>query len=98
MPCRDGEISPRLQPALEALSASLQTLSASLDAVVFSDTWRAAAIAITRTMFNDVATEAHFSAEVSACPMPELPENLQSSNDSKHLTQALARLVVLAIF
>ncbi|KAK9906635.1 hypothetical protein WJX75_005264 [Coccomyxa subellipsoidea] len=60
---RDGEISPRLQPALESLATSLQTLSASLDAVVFSDTWRAAAIAITRTMFNDVATEAHFTAE-----------------------------------
>ncbi|BDA46253.1 probable RAD50-interacting protein 1 [Coccomyxa sp. Obi] len=60
---RDGEVSLRLRPALESLSESLQNLSASLDAVVFSDTWRAAAIAITRTMFNDVATEARFSAE-----------------------------------
>lgn len=57
-------MSLRLRPALESLSESLQVLSARLDAVVFSDTWRAAAIAITRTMFNDVATEARFSAEV----------------------------------
>lgn len=67
---REGDVSPRLQPALEALAASLQHLSASLDAVVFSDMWRAAAVAITRTIFNDVATEARFSAEVPPLPAP----------------------------
>jgi hypothetical protein len=35
-----------------------------MDAVVFCDMWRAVAAAITRLMFNDVATEALFSAEV----------------------------------
>ena len=65
----DGEPSVRLRDGLNELSAALHTLSMSLDAVVFRDTWRAVAIAVMRLLFNDIATEAHFSPEVSRhCP------------------------------
>ena len=55
----------RLRDGLNELSAALHTLSMSLDAVVFRDTWRAVAIAVMRLLFNDIATEAQFSPEVS---------------------------------
>lgn len=53
-----------LRKALEDLRSDLGRLSASMDAVVFCDMWRAIAAAITRLMFNEVATEAHFTTEV----------------------------------
>jgi hypothetical protein len=65
---------------------------------VFSDTWRAAAIAITRTMFNDVATEAHFTAEVvspvalATDPFPEL----MVSRVHTFITRLTSPLVVAA--
>ena len=62
----DGEPSVRLRDGLNELSAALHTLSMSLDAVVFRDTWRAVAIAVMRLLFNDIATEAQFSPEVSS--------------------------------
>ena len=55
----------RLRDGLHELAANLQTLSISLDAVVFRDTWRAVAVAAMRLLFNDIATEAQFSPEVS---------------------------------
>ena len=55
----------RLRDGLNELSAALHTLSMSLDAVVFRDTWRAVAIAVMRLLYNDIATEAQFSPEVS---------------------------------
>ena len=67
-PCSDGEPSVRLRDGLNGLAAALYTLSISLDAVVFRDTWRAVAIAAMRLLYNDIATEAQFSPEVSAYP------------------------------
>lgn len=55
----------RLRDGLNELAAALYTLSISLDAVVFRDTWRAVAIAAMRLLYNEIATEAHFSPEVS---------------------------------
>ena len=56
-------MSPRLVRALEGLGANLGRLAAALDGVVFRDTWRAVAVAATRAIFNDVATEARFSEQ-----------------------------------
>ena len=56
----------RLRDGLNELAAALYTLSISLDAVVFRDTWRAVAIAAMRLLYNEVATEAQFSPEVSS--------------------------------
>ena len=39
-------------------------LSQHLDSVAFREVWRSAAIALNRLLYNDVATEAHFSSEV----------------------------------
>ena len=55
----------RLRDGLNELAAALYTLSVSLDAVVFRDTWRAVAIAAMRLLYNEIATEAQFSPEVS---------------------------------
>ncbi len=58
----------RLRDGLNELAAALYTLSISLDAVVFRDTWRAVAIAAMRLLYNEIATEAQFSPEVSSHP------------------------------
>ena len=58
----------RLRDGLNELAAALYTLSISLDAVVFRDTWRAVAIAAMRLLYNEIATEAQFSPEVSSYP------------------------------
>ncbi|KAK9817674.1 hypothetical protein WJX72_000495 [[Myrmecia] bisecta] len=58
-----GRVSKRLQPALDALQMAVAMLSQHMDAVVFRDMWRAAAVAVNRLMYNDVATEARFSDE-----------------------------------
>ncbi len=71
MQCREeGDVSPRLVRALEGLGANLGRLAAALDGVVFRDTWRAVAVAATRAMFNDVATEARFSEQARPLPAP----------------------------
>ncbi len=64
--CSDGEPSVRLRDGLNELAAALYTLSISLDAVVFRDTWRAVAIAAMRLLYNEIATEAQFSPEVGS--------------------------------
>ena len=69
--CSNGEPSVRLRDGLNELSASLHILSVNLDAVVFRDTWRAVAIAVMRLLYNEVATEAQFSPEVSALACPQ---------------------------
>jgi hypothetical protein len=62
---RSGEgVSARLRPALEGLADQLSRLSRHMDQVVFRDMWRAVAVAANRFMYNDIATEAQFSAEV----------------------------------
>lgn len=55
--------SARLLPAAHGLQRLLEELSHHLDAVIFRDVWRAAALAVNYAMFNDVATEAAFSAQ-----------------------------------
>lgn len=56
--------SPALAPAIGELAAALARLAGALDAVAFRDLWRAVAVAATRLLFNEVATEAHFSRAV----------------------------------
>ena len=66
--------SPALAPAAAELAATLARLAAALDAVAFRDLWRAVAVAATRLLFNEVATEARFSPAVRPClPSPALP-------------------------
>lgn len=63
--CReDPGPSPALAPAVAELAAALARLAGALDAVAFRDLWRAVAVAATRLLFNEVATEAHFSRAV----------------------------------
>ncbi len=62
--CSGEGVSARLRPALEGLADQLARLSRHMDQVVFRDMWRAVAVAANRMMYNDVATEAQFSAEV----------------------------------
>ncbi len=54
-----------LQP-LEHLAALLRTLGASLDSDSFRAVWKLVALALNRSLFNDVATEARFSAHGAA--------------------------------
>ena len=64
-PCReDPGPSPALAPAVAELAAALARLAGALDAVAFRDLWRAVAVAATRLLFNEVATEARFSRAV----------------------------------
>lgn len=64
--CREeGEVSPRLAPAVTAAAEGLARLAANLDAVAFREVWRAVAVALNRTLYNDVATEAAFSPQVN---------------------------------
>jgi hypothetical protein len=55
--------SPSLLPAADGLQTLLRALSSHLDSVVFRDVWRAIALAVNYAFFNDVATEAEFSAQ-----------------------------------
>ncbi|KAL3137392.1 hypothetical protein ABBQ32_006915 [Trebouxia sp. C0010 RCD-2024] len=59
----EGEevVSPQLQRALIGLDDAVKLLSASMDAVVFRETWKAIAVAINRHLYNEVATETKFS-------------------------------------
>ncbi len=60
----DAGPSPGLAPALAELGGALARLAGALDAVAFRYLWRAVAVAATRLLFNEVATEARFSAAV----------------------------------
>ena len=51
-------------PALEDATGVLARLACSLDAVVFRRVWRGFGTSINKLLYNDVATEAHFSAQV----------------------------------
>ncbi len=62
---RRGGVSKELLGALEWLASCLGMLSQHLDSVAFREVWRSAAIALNRLLYNDVATEARFSAEVT---------------------------------
>lgn len=65
MLCRaEGEVSPRLAPAITAAAQGLARLAVHLDAVAFREVWRAVAVALNRMLYNDVATEAAFSPQV----------------------------------
>jgi RAD50-interacting protein 1 len=55
--------SPPLLPAADKLQTLLRALSSHLDSVVFRDVWRAIALAVNFSFFNDVATEADFSMQ-----------------------------------
>ena len=55
--------SPKLLPAADGLQHLLRALSFHLDAVIFRDVWKAVALAVNYAIFNDIATEAAFSAE-----------------------------------
>lgn len=63
---REEVVSPQLQRALIGLDDAVKLLSASMDAVVFRETWKAIAVAINRHMYNEVATESKFSYQVSS--------------------------------
>lgn len=62
--CREEVVSPQLQRALIGLDDAVKLLSASMDAVVFRETWKAIAVAINRHLYNEVATETRFSHQV----------------------------------
>lgn len=66
--CSETGVSKELLRALEWLTSCLGMLSQHLDAVAFREVWRCAAIALNRLLYNDVATEAHFSPEVCKPP------------------------------
>ncbi|GMH41475.1 hypothetical protein BSKO_09385 [Bryopsis sp. KO-2023] len=55
------DISPSLVGAILRLSDACNMLASLMDAVCFSDIWKAIAMAATRFLFNDIATEAAFS-------------------------------------
>lgn len=59
-------MSARLASAVTGVADSLAVLAGHLDAVAFRDVWRAVAVAANRLLYNDVATEASFSAQVPA--------------------------------
>eukprot|EP00803_Ostreobium_quekettii_P009891 evm.model.scf_51.2 EVM.evm.TU.scf_51.2 scf_51:8051-18111(-) len=56
-------VTPTLAEAVLQLHERFVMLSNLLDVVCFREVWRAVAMAATRVMFNDVATEAHFSQQ-----------------------------------
>lgn len=58
-------MSQRLAPAITAAAEGLARLAAHLDAVAFREVWRAVAVALNRTLYNDIATEAAFSPQVA---------------------------------
>ncbi|KAK9853117.1 hypothetical protein WJX84_011625 [Apatococcus fuscideae] len=60
---RPGGPSRELSGGLDWLAGCLSMLSQHLDSVAFREVWRSAAIALNRLLYNDVATEAHFSSE-----------------------------------
>lgn len=60
----EGEVSARLMPAVTGAAEGLARLAGHLDAVCFREVWRAVAVALNRTLYNDVATEAGFSPQV----------------------------------
>ena len=64
--CREVEASPRLLLALEDTGAALARLAGALDAVAFRNVWRGFATSANKLLYNDVATEARFSPQVSA--------------------------------
>lgn len=57
--------SPRLLLALEETSVALARLASVLDAVAFRNVWRGFATSVNKLLYNDVATEAHFSPQVA---------------------------------
>ena len=69
--CRDGRASPALLTGLEALQADLLRLSNSLDSVLFRETWKGAAIALNRLMYNKLITESKFSPQVVSISCPQ---------------------------
>lgn len=65
--CRETAASASLTPAISILIGDLQRYASLLDSVVFRELWRAVAVATTRTVFNNVVTEARFSQQVQKC-------------------------------
>lgn len=65
--CRDGRPSPSLLQGLEDLQGNLARLSKSLDAILFRETWKGAAVALNRLLYNKLITECHFSLQVLDC-------------------------------
>ena len=57
--------SPAMLLAADSLQQLLRALAQHLDAVVFRDVWKAVALAVNYALYNEVATEALFSAQVS---------------------------------
>lgn len=62
--CREGRTSSPLLKGLEDLQNNLSRLSDSLDAVLFRETWKGAAIALNRLIYNKLITESRFSPQV----------------------------------
>ncbi|KAK9798572.1 hypothetical protein WJX73_010536 [Symbiochloris irregularis] len=62
---REVHTSPSLDPGIRGLEADLVRLSTVLDAVLFRQLWRFVAVGIQHSLFNEVATEAHFSQQGS---------------------------------
>ncbi|EFN58829.1 hypothetical protein CHLNCDRAFT_140664 [Chlorella variabilis] len=58
--------SPAMLVAADSLQQLLRALAEQLDAVVFRDVWRSVALAVNYGLYNEVATEALFSAQASA--------------------------------
>lgn len=65
--CRETQLSLGLAAAVRGLEGDLARLSVLLDAVLFRQLWRFAAVGIQQTLFNEVATEAQFSQQVLYC-------------------------------
>lgn len=63
-PAADTPSAAALLAAGDSLQRTLGMLSASLDAAVFGDVWRAVALGINRAFFDELALEALFSPEV----------------------------------
>mmetsp|Transcript_34775 Transcript_34775/g.98590 ORF Transcript_34775/g.98590 Transcript_34775/m.98590 type:complete len:731 (-) Transcript_34775:17-2209(-) len=56
------EVSRTWRPAVQQLQEALHRLSGLLDTVLFREMWRAVATAVNQILYNDIATEAQFSA------------------------------------
>ena len=87
-------MSTALAPAITLLVADLQRFASLLDSVLFRELWRAVAVATTRTVFNNVVTEAHFSEQVFktiSVIVPAWRASTQSHpDDLRHLPAAHA--------
>jgi hypothetical protein len=66
LPEAEPTVSPSFLQPLEYLAAQLGMLGSSLDADSFRAVWKLVALALNRSLFNDVATEARFSAQGAA--------------------------------